>query len=279
MREPSSRRAARAWDEQLSVLRIKTNRPDVDRLVNDWLPYQLLGVAALGPHRPGAAFRRDRLSRPVAGRHPAHSSRAGARPRADSAARRASVSRRRRRKWWHRAPNGGTGLADRTHASDPHLWLPYVTIRYVKGTGDDGVLDAVETFLEANPVPKDQEGDATVPLKSRDKDTLLGHCARAIDYSLDRFGAHGLPLWARATGTTACISSARRGAASSVWLGFFLHGILVDIAPIFEAKGDKARADRYRERAESLRAALAELLARRPLRARLSPTTAGRFRR
>ncbi|MFO1124963.1 MAG: hypothetical protein U1E25_06570 [Methylocystis sp.] len=51
-------------------------------------------------------------------------------------------------KWWHRAPNGGTGLADRTHASDPHLWLPYVTIRYVRGSGDYAILDEVETFLE-----------------------------------------------------------------------------------------------------------------------------------
>ena len=29
-------------------------------------------------------------------------------------------------KWWHRAPNGETGLGQRTKASDPHLWLPYV---------------------------------------------------------------------------------------------------------------------------------------------------------
>ena len=97
-------------------------------------------------------------------------------------------------KWWHRATNGGTGLADRTHSSDPHLWLPYVTARYVKGTGDWAILDCVEPFLEAPPVPSTQEGEATVPLASRDKDSLLGHCARAIDYTLARFGAHGLPL-------------------------------------------------------------------------------------
>ncbi|HOB87621.1 MAG TPA: hypothetical protein PKO38_08025, partial [Bacillota bacterium] len=30
------------WRETLSVARIETNRPEFDRLVNDWLPYQLL---------------------------------------------------------------------------------------------------------------------------------------------------------------------------------------------------------------------------------------------
>lgn len=247
-----------AWNEQLSVLRIKTNRPDVDRMVNDWLPYQLLASRLWGrtgpAQRSGATGYRDQLQDVIPLIH-----------LAPERARAQILLHARHQylegdaaKWWHRSASGGTGLADRTHSSDPHLWLPYVTIRYVKGTGDAGVLDAVETFLEANPVPKDQEGDVTVPLKSRDKDTLLGHCARAIDYSLDRFGAHGLPLVGSGDWDDGMHLVGAEGRGESVWLGFFLHGILVDIAPIFEAKGDKARADRYLERAEKLRAALAE---------------------
>jgi len=49
-------------------------------------------------------------------------------------------------KSWHRAPNGGTGLADRTHSSDPHLWLPYVTLKYIQGTGDHGILNEVRAI-------------------------------------------------------------------------------------------------------------------------------------
>lgn len=247
-----------AWNEQLSVLRIKTNRPDVDRLVNDWLPYQLLASRLWGrtgpAQRSGATGYRDQLQDVIPLIH-----------LAPERARDQILLHARHQylegdaaKWWHRSASGGTGLADRTHSSDPHLWLPYVAIRYVKGTGDAGILDAVETFLEAGPVPKDQEGDVTVPLKSRDKDTLLGHCARAIDYSLDRFGAHGLPLVGSGDWDDGMHLVGAEGRGESVWLGFFLHGILVDIAPIFEARGDKARADRYRERAAKLRAALAE---------------------
>jgi cyclic beta-1,2-glucan synthetase len=244
------------WEKQLSVLRIRTNRPEVDRLVNDWLPYQLLASRLWGrtgpAQRSGATGYRDQLQdvlplihlAPDLARkqillHAAHQFIEG-----DAV------------KWWHRAPDGGTGLGDRTHASDPHLWLPYLTVRYVKGVGDDAILDCVESFLEANPVPKDQEGDASVPLRSRDKDTLLNHCARAIDYTLDRFGAHGLPLMGSGDWDDGMNLVGAEGRGESVWLGFFLHGILIDIAPLFEARGDEARAARYVAEAEKLRAAL-----------------------
>ena len=55
-------------------------------------------------------------------------------------------------KWWHRAPNGGTGLGQRTKASDPHLWLPYVLARYVREHGDPSVLDESTPFLEGEGV-------------------------------------------------------------------------------------------------------------------------------
>ncbi len=246
----------KAWNAQLSVLRIKTNRPDVDRLVNDWLPYQLLAARLWGrtgpSQRSGATGYRDQLQDVLPLVH-----------LAPERARAQILLHARHQylegdacKWWHRAPNGGTGLADRTHSSDPHLWLPYVTIRYVKGTGDEAILDQVEPFLEANPVPKEQEGEATVPLVSRDKDTLLGHCARAIDYTLARFGAHDLPLVGSGDWDDGMHLGGAKGRGESVWLGFFLHGILLDIAPLFESKGDAVRAARYRERADKLRAAL-----------------------
>jgi cyclic beta-1,2-glucan synthetase len=247
-----------AWVTETSVLRVKTNQPEFDRLVNDWLPYQLLASRLWGrtgpAQRSGATGYRDQLQDviplifldPPRARaqillHAAHQFFEG-----DAV------------KWWHRAPNGGTGLGDRTHASDPHLWLPYVALRYVNGTGDAAMLDCVEPFLEAPPVPKDREGEATVPLTSRDKDTLLGHCARAIDYTLARFGAHGLPLMGTGDWDDGMDHVGAGGRGESVWMGFFLHGILLDMAPLFELRGDAKRAARYRDEAVKLRAALAQ---------------------
>lgn len=245
-----------AWDEQLSVLRIKTNQPAFDRLVNDWLPYQLF-VARLwgrtGPsQRSGATGYRDQLQDvlPLVALSPERA--------------KAQILLHARHqylegdacKWWHRAPNGGTGLADRTHSSDPHLWLPYVTLKYIQGTGDLGILNEIEPFLEANQVPFGQEGEATVPLISRDRDNLLGHCIRAIDYSLARFGSHDLPLVGSGDWDDGMHLVGAEGKGESVWLGFFLHGILLDIAPLIEVKGDQQRAKRYIDRARKLRLAL-----------------------
>ncbi len=244
------------WDALTSVLRVKTNQPEFDRLVNDWLPYQLLASRLWGrtgpAQRSGATGYRDQLQDVIPLIHLAPE-----RARAQILLHAAhQFFEGDAVKWWHNAPNGGTGLGDRTHASDPHLWLPYVTARYVKGTGDLSVLDCVEPFLEAPPVPKGQEGQATVPLTSRDKDTLLGHCARAIDYTLQRFGAHGLPLMGTGDWDDGMDRVGALGRGESVWMGFFVHGILLDIAPLFEKTGDDKRALRYREAADKLRAAL-----------------------
>ena len=244
------------WDKQLSVLRIKTNQPAFDRLVNDWLPYQLFAARLWGrtgpSQRSGATGYRDQLQDviPLIALSP------------ESAKMQILLHARHQYlegdacKWWHRAPNGGTGLADRTHSSDPHLWLPYVTLKYIQGTGDQGILSEIEPFLEANQVPFGQEGEATVPLISRDRDTILGHCIRAIDYSLGRFGSHDLPLVGSGDWDDGMHLVGAEGKGESVWLGFFLHGILLDIAPLIEARGDHQRARRYIDRARKLRLAL-----------------------
>jgi len=151
-----------AWSADASVLRIKTNRPEFDRLVNDWLPYQLLASRLWGrtARRSAPARRATAINCRMSFR--SSSWRRSARG-ADPIARGASYIEGDAVKWWHRAPNGGTGLGDRTHASDPHLWLPYVTAIYVKGTGDAAILDCVEPFLEAPLLPKDREGEPLCP--------------------------------------------------------------------------------------------------------------------
>jgi cyclic beta-1,2-glucan synthetase len=48
------------------------------------------------------------------------------------------------------------------------------------------------------------------------------------------------------------------GRGESTWLGFFLHVVLMDVAPLCEARGDAARAERYRGEARRLEKALAQ---------------------
>ena len=44
----------------------------------------------------------------------------------------------------------------------------------------------------------------------------------------------------------------REGRGESTWLGFFLHVVLAEFAPLCEARGDPARAERYRSEARRL---------------------------
>src|SRR5271165_6921134 len=127
-----------SWAARLGKVEVRTNRPDFDRLVNTWLPYQLYASrlwGRVGPNqRGGATGFRDQLQDvlPLILLEP-RLVRAQIVLHASQQFREGDVL-----KWWHRAPNGGTGLGQRTKASDPHLWLPYVLARYVRQHGDSG---------------------------------------------------------------------------------------------------------------------------------------------
>jgi len=246
----------RWWDEQLSELSVETTRRDVDRLLNTWLPYQLLTSrlwARTGPEQRSGAFGfRDQLQDvlPLCFTGPD-------RARAQILLHAAQQFREGDAvKWWHPSFEGRTGMAVRTRASDPHLWLPYVVTRYVRATGEEGVLGEMVPFLEGRPVPHGEEGLMFVPRASRDRGTLYEHCRRAIEWSLARCGARGLPLLGSGDWNDGLDAPGMDGRGESVWMGFFLHGILRDFAPVAARIEGPEAARRYEAEAGRLRLAL-----------------------
>ena len=244
------------WNETLSVVRVETNEPAFDRLVNDWLPYQILCARLWGrtgsSQRSGAYGFRDQLQDvlPLTFLKPEWARSQIVLHAAQQFIEGDCV------KWWHPSWEGKTGIAVRTRASDPHLWLPYVAARYVEASGDTGVLEEQVAFLEGRPVPKGHEGFLFAPRPSRDTGSVYEHCRRAVEYTLARRGAHDLPLLGSGDWNDGLDVPGIKGKGESVWLGFFLHDVLVRFASLAaRCEGQEAKS-RYLKEARNLSAAL-----------------------
>jgi len=253
------KKTERWWAETLSVMRIETSDPGFDRMVNDWLPYQVLAAhlwGRTGPsQRSGGYGYRDQLQDmlPFLYLHPEMARRqillhAGQQFFAGDVM-----------QWWHQSWEDRTGLGVRNRASDPHLWLVYLVYQYVEATGDLTILDEELTYLEGRRIPRDREGVMFAPRRSRDREPLYRHCVRALDLTLQRLGANGLPLIGTGDWNDGLSLVGFRGRGESTWLGFFLYDILTHFANIVGRRDGDERKAFYLDRAEALRKALAAM--------------------
>jgi cellobiose phosphorylase len=223
------------WERLLAPTSIQSEMPDLDLLCGSWLPYQAISGRLWGRtgyyQQSGAYGYRDQLQdsqvwltlepdrcREQILLHAAHQFADG------------SVYH-----WWH--PLSESGL--RTACSDDLLWLPFVVAAYVNETGDLGVLARTAPFVD-DPVPA----------------TVLEHCRRSFARSFEKFSARGLPLIGSCDWNDGLSAVGVAGKGESVWLGFFLAGLLEDFASVLERAGHTGSAGDYRHVRAGLVAAI-----------------------
>lgn len=186
------------WNHTLGAVQVETLDQSLNVLTNGWLLYQTLACrlwARSGYYQSGGAFGfRDQLQDVMALIY--------AKPQPVREHLLLCASRQFPegdvQHWWH--PPLGRGV--RTHCSDDYLWLPLATCRYVLNTGDTGVLAEPIHFIQGRPVNAEEDSYYDLPNRSQEAASLYDHCVRAILRGL-RFGEHGLPFMAPATGMTA----------------------------------------------------------------------------
>ncbi|MEA3560958.1 MAG: glycosyl transferase, partial [Candidatus Omnitrophota bacterium] len=112
-----------------------------------------------------------------------------------------------------------TKKGDKTGYSDDHLWLIVSTAGYIKESGDTDFLGK------------------KIPFTNQGKDTLYNHLSRAIDYSFNHLGRHGLPLMGYADWND-CLNNMGSG-AESVWVGQLLCFVCRQMAGLAQAINKK----------------------------------------
>ncbi len=207
------------WRQRFSNLRVKTASAELDRLMNGWSVYQILCGRLWGRcsmyQSGGAIGFRDQLQDTVnlIDFDPSYC-RSQILLCAGHMYEEGDVQH-----WWHPGPTL-TDKGIRSRCSDDLLWLVWALGEYCEKTGDVGICAENAPYLHSPVLGEDEESRYEQPELSRRRESLLEHCRRALELSLNRGrGQHGLLLMLSGDWNDGL--DAMGEGAESVWLSFF----------------------------------------------------------
>ena len=229
------------WSDLLEKIKIKTPVESMDIMLNGWTMYQTISsrlYARSGFNQSGGAFGfRDQLQDCIGVKY------------LNSEVVKKQIIKHAKHQflegdvehWWHDETQRGI----RTRFSDDRLWLVYLTLEYIKFTGDYSILDIEIPYVEGNILNENEDENYDIHLPSNVKERLYMHCIRAINISL-KFGENNLPLIGSGDWNDGFSTVGNKGKGESIWLGFFLYDILNKFIEIVRQKEkDNVLVDKY----------------------------------
>lgn len=233
--DQSFKETAAWWDSMMNVMQVNTPDDSMNIMLNTWLKYQAIAGrlwGRTGYYQTGGAYGfRDQLQDSQIFLHSAP----------EQTANQLLLHARHQFKdgtvyhWWH--PLSERGLP--TDMTDDLLWLPYVLGLYLEETGEYNILKSKEPFLD-----------------DKKPSTLYDHSIRAIEKVLKRVSKRGIPLIGAGDWNDGLSAVGLQWKGESIWLGQFLHRILIDFSIIADHVKDKSRAKRYRSISAKLKKAI-----------------------
>lgn len=223
------------WNTLLNTVEVSTPDDAMNLMENTWLKYQAISGrmwARTAYYQTGGAFGfRDQLQDSqlwllIDSARTKHQLQLHARHQFEDG----SVYH-----WWH--PMSEIGA--RNQIADNLLWLPYVMNVYLQETNDTSILGISEPYVD--------DPNAV---------SMYDHCVKAIDRALEKFSPRGLPLIGSGDWNDGLSAVGLDMKGESIWLGHFIHCILLDFTAIAKNANDAERGERYSRKASELRETL-----------------------
>ncbi len=205
------------WRSFFSRTRVETPDPHADIFLNGWSPYQAKVAFDVGRV---VSFYYWGIGRGFGFRDTAQdviattlSDRAKARERIGLLARQMQKDGR----VYHHFYEDGRGEFTK-HCDDP-LWFILAVTEFIKETGDFGLLDEKEPFLDAGP------------------GSILDHLLAVVRFARGNTGRHGLPIFGRGDWNDTLDYIGGEEGGESVWGGMFYAAMLDRLIELLEAAG------------------------------------------
>ena len=151
--------------------------------------------------------------------------------------------------WWHPIQpkeENESHRGVRSRYSDDRLWLVYTVMRYAEFTKDHDIFSQYAPFITQPPLDKSESESYATPKMSGESASVFEHCVRAVEASLS-FGAHGLCRIGGGDWNDGFNKVGEEGKGESVWLSWFLSGILSDFSDVCERMGRCELSIKYRD--------------------------------